>query len=154
LRGLVRRVTGEPCSQAGVALRPVLENKRGNRQRKAACINRIKRDDRMAVTRNTAIESEAHKPARKQSTKGDRENNKRCLSRHHACKRCHASKRGCEEKSGVLGPDFVVAAGFCLRPGQAVLRIPRGAILLLQAVYRKNRVAITKTNRSEHEASL
>jgi hypothetical protein len=81
------------------------------------CINRVKRDDRLAVTRNTAIESQAHKPARKQSTKGDRENNKRRLSRHHACKRCHISKRGSEEKPGVLGPDFVVAAGVCY--GQA-----------------------------------
>ena len=58
----------------------MLEGKCGNRQRKAACINCVERNNCAAITRHAAIENRAHQTAGKQSAKA-----------YRARKRCHAN---------------------------------------------------------------
>ena len=74
-----------------VALRPMLEGKRGDRQRKAACINCVERNDCAAITRHAAVENRVHKTAGQQPAKDHRENNMRRLSWYRARKRCDAN---------------------------------------------------------------
>ena len=55
-----------------VALRPMLEGKCGNRQRKAACINCVERNNCAAITRHAAIEKrspDGRQPVRQASSR-------------------------------------------------------------------------------------
>jgi hypothetical protein len=69
----------------------MLEGKCGNRQRKAACINCVERNNCVAITHYAAIENRADQTAGSQSAKHHRENSIRRLFWYRARKRCHAN---------------------------------------------------------------